>query len=182
MNTLQKIIDDLAQWREERNLSIEHQNKTFIGNTIEEFKELLEAKTQAERIDALCDLAIVGINSFQVDAHSLQNALGRYDIYATYFYALSFQKDGSMNIYKYIAGLFHAMQSYGYDPVICMQETIKEISSRRQDPKQKEEWQNLRKQGKKPMDKWQKDRSQKDVYKADYSKAQFASVKEKKCI
>lgn len=168
---LQKIINDLAKWREDRNLTIDHQNKTFMANVLEEFKELSEATTESQKIDALCDLAIVGINSFETDPYSLMQALNRYDIYATYFYALSFKEDGSMKIHRYIAGLFDAMQSYGYNPIVCMQETIKEISSRRQDPKQKEEWDKLRSEGKKPTDKWKKDKNQTDTYKADYLKA-----------
>jgi hypothetical protein len=50
---------------------------------------------------------------------------------------------------------------YGLDNV--MTEVVKEISSRRQCPKQKEEWDKNGAKGK-----WQKDRSQTDTYKAKY--------------
>lgn len=172
-NKLQEIINDLTKWREERNLSMKHQKKTFLSNITEEFDELSQAKCEEDKIDALCDLAIIGLNSFEINPHSLQKALGHYDIYATYFYALNFKEDECMNIDRYIAGLFNAMQSYGYDPFICMQETIKEISSRRQDPDQKVEWDRLRIKRLKPTDKWQKDKNQTDTYRADYSKAKI---------
>lgn len=58
----------------------------------------------------------------------------------------------------------NAIEALGYDAEQCMSETIMEISSRRQCPIQKEEWNNSGKSGK-----WQKDKSQTDTYTAKYS-------------
>ena len=61
-------------------------------------------------------------------------------------------------------------RKYGYNPDLCMRETIKEIKSRRQDPTQKREWAMNGKIGK-----WKKDKTQPliELYKADYSKCKI---------
>jgi hypothetical protein len=60
------------------------------------------------------------------------------------------------------------IEHLGYDFECVMNETIKEISSRQQDPEQKKRWKKNGSNG----EKWQKDKSQdkNTLYKADYSK------------
>ena len=74
------------------------------------------------------------------------------------------------DIEAFVEVCFSAMRTYGYDPYKAMHETIKEISSRQQDPAQKERW-----DAKQFVagEKWQKWREQPadSLYKADYSKA-----------
>ena len=55
----------------------------------------------------------------------------------------------------------------GYDPKCTLKETVKEISSRRQDPEQAKRWANGEKED---GEKWLKDKSQdkSELYKADY--------------
>lgn len=62
----------------------------------------------------------------------------------------------------------------GYNAELCLKQTVKEISSRRQDPKQKAQWELATKQ---PGEKWQKDKSQDPdtMYKADYSTCKLKS-------
>ena len=63
----------------------------------------------------------------------------------------------------------------GYDYLKCLDETIKEISSRKQDPNQKRDWELNGVSGK-----WQKDLNQdkSTLYKADYNscKKRLASL------
>ena len=65
------------------------------------------------------------------------------------------------------------IEARGYEFEQCMLETIKEISSRKQDPKQKERWANDDKL--KRLQKWKKFKEQdkKTLYKADYSKCKI---------
>jgi len=62
-----------------------------------------------------------------------------------------------------------AVAKLGYEPKCVMNEVGKEINSRKQDPKQKEEWD---KHEPNPNDKWRKDpnQPQEEKYKADFSK------------
>lgn len=63
-----------------------------------------------------------------------------------------------------------AIHKLGYNPNIAMNETLKEISSRQQDPIQKDIWKKWGASGK-----WEKNKSQKPstLYKADYTKAKY---------
>ena len=63
-----------------------------------------------------------------------------------------------------------AIHKLGYDPKISMIETIEEISSRQQDPQQKEIWKNWGASGK-----WMKNKDQDEstLYKANYLEAKY---------
>lgn len=63
-----------------------------------------------------------------------------------------------------------AIHKLGYNPNIAMNETLKEISSRQQDPIQKDIWTKCGASGK-----WEKNKSQEPstLYKADYTKAKY---------
>ncbi|HET8689368.1 MAG TPA: hypothetical protein VFM18_22385 [Methanosarcina sp.] len=63
-----------------------------------------------------------------------------------------------------------AIHKLGYNPNIAMNETLKEISSRQQDPIQKDIWKKWGASGK-----WEKNKSQEPstLYKADYEKAKY---------
>lgn len=63
-----------------------------------------------------------------------------------------------------------AMWKLGYNPNIAMEETLKEISSRQQDPVQKAQWEENGAEGK--WKKWVYQPSN-TLYKADYSKAKL---------
>jgi 5'-deoxynucleotidase YfbR-like HD superfamily hydrolase len=56
----------------------------------------------------------------------------------------------------------------GYCPEKALDETITEITSRKQDPEQKAQWDKF---GRVDGEKWVKDKTQTNCYKADYSKA-----------
>lgn len=63
-----------------------------------------------------------------------------------------------------------AIWKLGYNPNIAMEETLKEISSRQQDPVQKKQWEENGADGK--WKKWVYQLSN-TLYKADYSKAEL---------
>jgi len=64
------------------------------------------------------------------------------------------------------------VRKMGYNPKCTLNEVVKEISSRQQDPIQKDRWLNALKQ---PGEKWLKDKSQdkSKLYKADFNKARI---------
>ena len=66
------------------------------------------------------------------------------------------------------------MFNMGYNPYKCMIETFKEISSRKQDPVQAEEWKT------KVSGKWMKDKNQDPatIYKADYESCKIGNKDE----
>lgn len=72
-----------------------------------------------------------------------------------------------------------AIHKLGYNPNISMNETLKEISSRQQDPIQKDIWKKWGASGK-----WEKNKSQEPstLYKADYTKAQYIKPKYSKQV
>lgn len=121
-----EINDKLREWRDERGLTREVQLAGFNGNFFEEMSEFARAKNENERIDALADIVVFSLNAFEV---RLQ--LNRYketplaDLLLTGF--LMREKQGA-NVIVDIC--FRGMRESGYDPYLCMLETIKEISSR----------------------------------------------------
>lgn len=165
------IIDGLNIWREERNNnSKQFVVNTEVGNLLEECKEYLDAVDDYERIDALCDICVFSINALSY----LKFKIEKFDIFSNPCIfriighvgrigtQLETQSEHLINILKHSKSM---MIELGYDFEKCMLETIKEISSREQDPKQKEEWS---KNG--PSGKWQKNKQQNPdtLYKADY--------------
>ena len=61
-----EIKSRLADWREERHLTYEIQKKGFLGNVFEKVSEYFRAKYDYERIDAICNIAVFCINSYDV--------------------------------------------------------------------------------------------------------------------
>jgi len=66
----------------------------------------------------------------------------------------------------------------GYNPECTLNEVVKEISSRKQDPAQKHRWERLFK--KQPGEKWLKDKNQdpESLYKADFSRCKIGNNNE----
>lgn len=130
-----KIIYKLAKWREERHLSLENQEANLIGNVLEEIVEFTRAKDDNERIDALCDMLVFIGNTLT------NYEIGRYkDVYA-YLKGKKHISSLILRCYCLTLGEEHTklffikeiiliIDSLGYNPYLCMLETIKEISSR----------------------------------------------------
>lgn len=164
---MENIIKSLEVWRSDRNITTCNQRLVFLKNSLEEFSELQNAKSEHDKIDALCDLAIVALNSFNISTLRLNKLLdevgsceeAKLKDYIVYL------NENEINPELYLAFLLNMLKEFGYCYLTCLNETIAEISSRRQCPKQKEEW-----AIKGVVGKWQKDKSQADLYKANYEK------------
>ena len=105
-----------------------------------------------ERIDALCDKFVVFTGSL-AKSGSVEAPLD----------------EQLMEYYQEYITIPNKVKELGYDFLKCINETIKEINSRQQDPIQKAQWEA---QGGSNGEKWQKHRSQPEetLYKANYSR------------
>lgn len=137
----------LAKWRKERNIT--HSNYyVYCGNIIEELLEpIFDDKKVIEAIK--------------------QEILNRY-------FVIDFELN-EIRVVDTICDIqvfsINELGTMKYNTKRCMLETIKEISSRQQDPKQKEEWAKNGDNGK-----WQKSLLPEHIekwYKADYNKCKL---------
>ena len=173
----------LKQWREERHLTIESQRDGLMGNLCEEMAEYYRAINDDEKIDALCDIYVFCMNSFDED---LKVAIDDFDrtliseIYITQRFKLRLVSEielklielkakdiivDTFNLYLYVfmRCVENEALRLGYNFYECMLETIKEISSRTGYYNE-------------DMHKFVKDKSDEAVknwYKADYSKCKI---------
>jgi hypothetical protein len=139
------FIKELRKWRSDRNITTPN-TKVYIANIIE---ELLEIYFKNKRLIKFLQFLIMIIFSIKKPISKL-NTL-----------------DAILDISVFSTNEAELM---GYDMDKAMNEVVKEISSRVQDPIQKEEWS---KSG--AVGKWQKDLSQNEdtLYKADFDKAKI---------
>ena len=181
---LNRIIGGLETYTSTRNFF----NKDFdlfveVGNQLEELSEYFKANRDYKRIDALCDVSVFGINSLRyLEQKALRNGLTvcldikhqswmrkTVDInpFALIGVLASFEDFNNWDC-KVISLIHYSkvlIERAGYDYHSCMMETIKEISSRVQDPCQETSWRLNGVKGK-----WQKDKKQdpSTLYPADY--------------
>lgn len=112
------LKERLSNWRDERGLSVEDQQKNFKVNYTKELVEFFEAErdgNEYEMVDALCDMLVVAINAGVIkhtDTFKISNNF------------LSFGLEHSVN------NIFCTFDLMGYDPYLCLLETIKELESR----------------------------------------------------
>ena len=166
---MEQISNNLSQWRKDRNITKDMQRDNFLTLIQEELKEYCEAKNVEDKIDALCDMAVITINSSKTDslyplAHLLPrevtNPNTELGIQIDKVISSDFDDTQTLNLLVLIANL---VEGFSYDFILCMHETVKEISSRRG------AWSEEK-------GKWIKDTSkeaQKLWYKADYSKCKI---------
>ncbi|AFR52444.1 hypothetical protein D302_gp132 [Campylobacter phage CP30A] len=132
-----EIKERLEKYRE-KNLTYENQREEFLGNVFEKVSEYFRAKNDLEKIDALCDIAIFYLNSFDIkydnqkflmtddtDIHSIINrSYNMISVTSTRTYSVN------SNGYSFIAMLENFFNNLGFDFYKCMLEKIKEIESR----------------------------------------------------
>lgn len=174
----------LTKWREDRHLTIEGQLEGYIPNIMEELVEFMRATTEYDKVDALCDMIVFSFNVLgylkpskyaQNRRETLESILSPYtdDVYKIIDNDISLlQKileilpaiipdNTRINIDRSIIHYCcERLFTLGYDPYLCMLETIKEISSRTGSYDES-------------IGKWVKDTSDEAKakwYKADYSK------------
>lgn len=139
-------IQDLREWRKERNISNAN-TKVFVLNTIEELLEIY--------FEGKC---VIDDNK-----HTIWNA------FFTDADGNDLQPIGESNTIDTIQDIqvfcINETELMGYDNNLTMNETIKEISSRVQNPQQKLEWQENGAVGK--WQKWQ-EQDKDTLYKANY--------------
>lgn len=129
---LDAIVESLQEWCKERNLTAKQQDENLLGNVLEELTELTRAKTDSERIDALCDIVVFTINAYG-DKFSYADYTG-YEVRnenAIHNLIRVVTQDIQCNAHKDVVLIcFGSMRLLGYDPFKAMVETLKEISSR----------------------------------------------------
>ena len=130
------IIDGLQRFMKDRNLTTEMQKEGFIPNIIEELDEYARAKTDDEKIDALCDLCVFSLNTIEnsqgeeliVPSHN--PPLSIVDMILKVHTLANFVGDNSIVI-RTVKEFYSQIVSMGYNPFDCMQQTIREIESRK---------------------------------------------------
>lgn len=132
-----EIKSRLADWREERHLTYENQQKRFLGNIFEEVSEYFRAKDDYERIDALCDIAVFCINSYDVSFEYFKyKEIERDSIIEDIIIDFGISICGSKIhrfeewAYKTLCKIECLVSNLGFDFYKCMIEAIKEIESR----------------------------------------------------
>lgn len=62
-----ECVKALGKWRDDRKISVLQQRDGFIKNFTEEAVEYCYAKTPEDKIDALCDMAVITLNMINSD-------------------------------------------------------------------------------------------------------------------
>lgn len=139
------IISRLNKWLAERGLTKEHQRVGYLGNIYEEISEYYRAENMYEKLDAIMDIAVFTLNTFEIrypydDKRSKEERckvekIKEGDIGLNVFirYITDHQYDDFKNYDKattMIEILELLTSSHGFDFYTCMLETINEISSR----------------------------------------------------
>jgi hypothetical protein len=145
---MSNLTEKLREWRKDRNITTPN-TKVYIENVLE---ELLEIVYSDKKFIELYKNMIMEYYFFDklledLDEKNTLDAILDISVFST-----------------------NEAELMGYDMDKAMNEVVKEISSRVQDPIQKEEWS---KSG--AVGKWQKDLSQNEdtLYKADFDKAKI---------
>lgn len=123
---------------------------------MEVFNEIIEWNKSRNNVEFNC------VNEYQMLSEELTEFLTAYNE--------EIEEDMIDALCDIIVVATGAIHKLGYDPELSMIETIKEISSRQQDPQQKEIWNNWGASGK-----WEKNKEQDEstLYKANYLEAKY---------
>lgn len=172
------IFNRLENWRKERGLDLSQgfgfdldKQVSFIT---EEVTEYLRAENEYEEVDALCDIMVFCINgsSLLVDPKSryefvdINSDVSIYDIFEQLSSIKSMGDQTHHSFFNCIDTCRVILRDMGYDLNKCMDETLKEIESRRGG------FNSI-------SGKWEKfkdEESKKLWYKADYSKCKSLST------
>lgn len=76
-----EIKERLSKWRNDRHLTYRKQRNGFLGNVYEEVSEYYRSMNEYEQIDALMDIIIFTVNSFDFDYK-----LNKYEIIPTTYF------------------------------------------------------------------------------------------------
>lgn len=142
---LKEIFTELGDYKRIRKLSIDKQKEGLAGNLFEELSEYARAKSDEEKIDALCDIFVFTANTMPHTDHKIKNK--DEFMYPMVVYdkdpkeiplariaggvVLILREEAEIIRMNLLETCLKAMYNLGYDPVKAMKETIKEISSRK---------------------------------------------------
>lgn len=174
--TIEGIFKSLDEWREKRGL--QHTVGNIAANIGEEIVEYLRADNDEQRVDALCDMFVFSVNALYASNKE------EYEYFASIMYAkmnnhydkewfseivssfslMCSRTPWSPAVFGYIAkyAIFQ-IHKLGFDFLIAMDETLKEIHSRTGAMNE-------------ATGKWEKFKTEEAMalwYKADYSKAKL---------
>ena len=134
---------ELRMWRMERKLYTTDQQYNLIANVLEELTELARAKSNDERIDAICDIGVFYLNSLDnkitelTDCYELDKGLEEkfkrpraIGFLAEELLSLILYTEIYTKPYRVLDFLEQCAKGLGYDFYKCMMETIQEINSR----------------------------------------------------
>lgn len=176
---MNEIIKRLEIWRKERGLDksqgFEFDLNTQVSFLTEEITEYLRAKNDYKRIDALCDLGVFSLNaingidndyselfndkSLRKSKYHIANIIDRLP------YMFKCNANGKYSFIEIIEMSRYIIENMGYDYFKCMDETLKEIESRKGAFN--------RESGK--WEKFKDEESQKLWYKADYESCKLGN-------
>lgn len=162
---LAKVQERILEWNLQRG-HLSYDASTEIDN----YKEEIEEGTLAKE---LFDEALLDDEKCKYMQEFVDSYCDRY-VFGTGFLAKSYINNQPiegqlLEYYQEFTKIPNTVKELGFDFVKCMDECLKEISSRKQDPDQKLKWEA---QGGSLGEKWQKDLNQNldTLYKADYKK------------
>lgn len=137
---LLEIYEKLNEWKAERYLSLGNQRVGYYSNILEELGELsvaMRANDSNGYIDALCDIVVFTINALEeyrycptvlnITRNTPRETLLRILLHEIGKYGRNWESRCVCNIY-HICSLLATQEDYALS--LCMDETIKEISSR----------------------------------------------------
>lgn len=166
--TLAKIQERILDWNFQRG-HLNYDTSTEIDNYTEEIGEGVLAKE-------LFDEVLTDSEKCKYMQEYIDSYCDRY-VFGTGFLAKSYVNNQPiegqlLDYYQEFVKIPNIIKELGFDFVKCMDECLKEISSRKQDPNQKLKWEA---QGGSLGEKWQKDLNQNPdtLYKADYKKCRI---------
>lgn len=140
------ILDRLELWRKERGLDItqgfEFNLDTQVSFLTEEITEYLRSNNDYERIDALCDLTVFSVNAINLidndysDIFSSTYCLTKRNYHiANLIDRIPYMfKDRLFGKYQFIDIIEiskYMIEHMSFDYDLCMEETLKEIESRK---------------------------------------------------
>ena len=148
------ILYKLEGWRQERHIVVKDQIVSLYANLLEEQSELERALLSSDRdgiIDAYCDMVIFLLNAydinnwfsnqFKIDSDirlvkmplktSVLNNIRATVNKEVRLICVDQVKNINKEVYVFVSYIFSVIYMYGYDPLSCMEEAFKHISSRR---------------------------------------------------
>ena len=147
------IMDRLEDWRTVRHIDIKSQVPGLYANLLEEQAELERAILSNDIdgvVDAYCDMVIFLLNAYDIrdwfknhikDGKVIE--LPRMPIKTSVLNGIRYTthnelklicvepvKNINKEVFIFVSHIFSTIYMYGYDPIMCVEEVIKHISSR----------------------------------------------------